>query len=124
MTQTYSPGVMALLDNPTTCPPNLLLFFHNKKWLDLVLPHDYINGSSAVSKVPLFNRIRDHHADALEDLKEMAESWNSLEKIMVEDSHDAARFYGVQARFAQQQVDAAVFRDTIIGYYGNLSGLV
>ena len=32
MTQTYSPGVMALLDNPRTCPPNLLLFFHNKKW--------------------------------------------------------------------------------------------
>ena len=88
MTQTYSPGVMALLDNPTTCPTNLLLFFHNKKWLDLVVPHDYINGSSAVSKVPLFNRIRDHHADALEELKEMAESWNSLEKIMVEENED------------------------------------
>ena len=91
--------------------------------LDLVIPHDFINGSSAVSKVPLFNRIRDHHADALEDLKGMAESWNSLEKIMVEENEDEKRFYGVQARFAQQQVDAAVFRDTIIGYYGNLSGL-
>ena len=76
-----------------------------------------------MSKVPLFNRIRDHHADALEELKEMAESWNSLEKIMVGENEDEKRFYGVQARFAQQQVDAAVFRDTIIGYYGNLSGL-
>ena len=65
MTQTYSPGVMALLDDPTTCPTDLLLFFHNKRWLDLVVPHNDTNGSNG-SKVTVFNRIRDHHAAALE----------------------------------------------------------
>ena len=53
----------------------------------------------------------------------MVKSWNSLQQVMV-DGGDGARFYGVQARFAQQQVDASVFHDTVIGYYQNLSGLV
>ena len=57
------------------------------------------------------------------DLNGMVKSWNSLQQVMV-DGGDGARFYGVQARFAQQQVDASVFHDTVIGYYQNLSGLV
>jgi len=119
MTNTYSKGVQALLDDPKTCPPELMLFFHNKRWLDLVVPY---NGSSQ-NKVTLFDRIRDHHDSALQALKGMAESWDGLEDTMLL-AGDGKRFYGVQARFAQQQNDAAVFRDVIIGYYQNLSGLV
>ena len=71
----------------------------------------------------MFHRIRDRHANALKELKSMATSWDALETVMV-DTGDEHRFYGVQARLLQQQNDAAVFRNTILGYYQNLSGLV
>ena len=39
MADTYSPGVRAVLDDPATIPPELTLFFHNKRWTDLVPPY-------------------------------------------------------------------------------------
>ena len=120
MTDTYSPGVKTLLDNPETCPSELLLFFHNKRWMDPIIPY---GGSGDEKKVSLFDRIRDRHESALVELKGMAASWNDLEEVMLAQG-DNERFYGVQARFLQQENDAAVFAEDVMSYYRNLSGLV
>jgi len=52
----------------------------------------------------------------------MVAAWASLE-IVMSNTGDEARFRGVQARFAQQLVDAHTFVEEIIGYYEKLSGL-
>lgn len=117
MIDTYSDGVKALLDDPSTVPDDLALFFHNLKWTDLVPPYaPYADGDE---KVPLFDRIRDRHDGALKELAGMASTWDALGPHMVGDD----RFAGVQARFAQHINDAAVFRTTVIDYYEELSGL-
>jgi alpha-glucuronidase len=72
--------------------------------------------------VPLFRRIRDRHADALEELRAMAASWDALGPAM-EAAGDGERFRGVRARLAQQVHDAGIFSDTIMSYYHDVSGL-
>ncbi|EGB04646.1 hypothetical protein AURANDRAFT_10378, partial [Aureococcus anophagefferens] len=113
MIDTYAPALREILDDPARVPEEQLLFFHNKKWTDPV-PAYYGNAT-----VRLFDRIRDRHAGALDELRGMAATWDGLEAALGGD----ARFAGVRARFLQQMNDAAVFSDTIMGFYGALSGL-
>jgi alpha-glucuronidase len=125
MTDVYSPGVRAMLDDPSRVPPELTLFFHNKKWTDLVPPYAHPHRADAdadASSVPLFQRIRDRHAGALDDLRDFLASWDALEAAMLR-AGDEARWAGVKARFEQQMNDAVVFSEVIMGYYRNISGL-
>ena len=92
------------------CRSQLLLFFHHLPW-NWTRPG--WKGST------LFDLIRDGHADALVRLKGMAAAWDSLAGSISADA-----FHGVQARFAQQINDAAVFSKVLIGYYSNISGVV
>ena len=69
--------------------------------------------------MPLFDRVRDRHAGALDELRAMAATWDALERALGDD----ARFAGVRARFLQQTNDAAVFSDTIMTFYEQLTGL-
>ena len=64
----------------------------------------------------LLEYIRDTHIGAVKDATTLQKSWTSLKGLI-----DIHRFEGVQARFAQQLIDAAVFRDTIINYYTKLA---
>ena len=59
---------------------------------------------------------------ALEDLRGIVAAWEALEAGMV-GAGDGARWAGVKARFDQQMNDAAVFSETIMGFYKELSGL-
>ena len=104
MTDTYSPGVSAMLDDPATIPPELLLFFHNVGWTDLVPAY------GRAGNVPLYQWIKDRHAGALRDVRGFVEKWNALEGAM---AGDEARWAGVKARFAQQLNDAEVFSEKI-----------
>ena len=64
----------------------------------------------------MIKRIRRGHADALQEVADMSTAWNSLE-----GSVDAETFEAVQARFAQQRNDAAVFSKVILEYYDSLA---
>ena len=119
MTDNYSPGVREMLDDPARIPPELTLFFHNKRWTDLVPP--YCSGGNA-SSVTLFRRIRDRHAGALDAVRSFLSAWEGLETDMTRTG-DAARWAGVKARLEQQLNDATVFSGVIMGYYQELSGL-
>lgn len=86
----------------------LLLFFHHLPW----------NWTRPEWKgATLFDMIRNGHADALVRLKSMAMAWDSLAGSVSKDA-----FHGVQARFAQQLNDAAVFSEVLVGYYAKISG--
>jgi len=107
MVDTYSPALAEILDDPAKIPEELTLFFHNKRWTDVV------------GGAPLLERIRATHAAALADVAAMAATWDALEPHLGADP----RWAGVRARFLQQRNDAAVFSDTILSYYAQLSGL-
>jgi len=118
MIEVYSPGVQALLDDISTIPEELTLFFHNLAWTDLVSPYEYYAQND--TKVTLFERIRDRHEGALKELKGIAEAWGKLEDEF--ESKDK-RFEGVRARFQQQVNDAFIMRDQIMDFYSFISGL-
>jgi alpha-glucuronidase len=104
----YLPAVAALYNNLSTCPVELLLFFHNVPWSHPVL----LDGV----KVPLIDYISNRSHQALNQAKHQAGNWNSLRGLV-----DTARLEAVQARFKQQNVDALSFNKAIVGYYTNIS---
>ena len=108
-TTQYAPAVAAVLDNPETCYPELLLFFHN-------LPWDWRHSSWAKNET-LLDRIRETHRVALENATAMARAWDSLEESL----RDKHLFAAVQRRFAQQLNDAAVFSQVLLQYYDSLA---
>lgn len=116
MTDTYSPGVRALLDDPAQIPPELTLFFHNKRWTDPVPPYGGVGSASAV---PLFQRIRNRHSAALDDVRGFVASWGALQAGMA-SAGDAVRWAGIKVRLDQQLNDAVVFSEVILGYYEEL----
>ena len=101
-----------MLQDVTTCPLELLLFFHNVPWTHPIQPA----GTSKAT--PLFDYIRDGHAAAVMGAKQLAADWRSLEGLI-----DTKRFEGVAGRFRQQIHDAGVFANLIVGYYANISGM-
>ena len=96
-----------MFDDPATCPPELLLFFHHLAW-DWPGP--------AGDEPPLLDRIRDAHAAAVDEARGFADAWDGLEALI-----DEPRFRGVQARFRQQLNDAAVFSEVLVDYYTTLA---
>jgi alpha-glucuronidase len=112
----YAPAVRDLYTDPATCPQDLLLWFHNLAWTHpMPKPPGYPVTPGA--SVTLFEHIRFTHDAAVRDAAALASSWDTLEGKI-----DDARFYGVQARFAQQVNDAGVMRDTILDQYADWAG--
>ena len=103
-------GMLAkALNDPVTCPEELLLFFHN-------LPWDWSHPNWKAQT--LIARIRRQHVEALAGARSMAAAWDSLQRKVT----DGEMFAAVQARFAQQLNDAAVFSKVMLDYYGSLAG--
>ena len=105
----YLPPVAQMYNDLSTCPQEMLLFFHNLPWTH---PITLRNGS----KVPLIDYISICSQEARHEAAQHARDWNSLEGRV-----DSARFVAVQARFKQQNVDALAFSQVIVGYYRNIS---
>jgi alpha-glucuronidase len=98
-----------MYSNLSSCPQELLLFFHNVPWSH---PIRLGNGSS----VPLIDYIEITSDEALASTAQHARLWDALEGVV-----DRGRWEAVQARFRQQQVDALAFSEVITGYYRNVS---
>ena len=122
MTELYSQPLREILDDPSQIPIELLLFFHNVRWTDLVPSYKPYAKNGSAAQVPVFQRIRDRHAGAIEELGRMVRNWSALETTMIA-AGDVHRFRGVAARFAQQMNDAVVFQKEVMGYYEKLSGM-
>lgn len=131
----YSPLLRGQLEKPETTPLELMGFFHHLPWeTPLVYDTNISSGSGGGwrvatdrdgdllssagngSKTTVIEYIQDGHAAALAEAKTLAADWASLEGLV-----DAFRFKGVQARFANQIVDATTFKELLVGYWSNLT---
>ena len=122
MADLYESSVAVMFSNVSTCPQELLLWFHHLPW-DHPMPSpshsrggDARGTNAATATVPLFDWINATHHAAVGEAGKLASAWDTLEGLI-----DTARFEGVRARFAQQVNDAGVFRDTIVNYYTQLA---
>jgi hypothetical protein len=74
-TDQYLPPVAAMFRNASTCPHELLLFMHNRRWDD---PMQLSNGSI----VPLIDYIADSQARALATVQSFVDEWAALQPYM------------------------------------------
>jgi len=106
-TKQYSQKNASLFADSSTCPENLILFFHR-------LRYDYKmkNGQS------LLQNIYDTHFEGYEEVKAMAEDWKSL-KVSLEKEY----YESVLARFERQLENAREWRDQINTYFFRKTGI-
>ena len=111
MVELYSPGVQKLYNNFDTTPQDLLLFFHNVGW-DQILVDEKGDGT----KKTLLQLIEDRSVAAIAKLADTINNFATFAKGEIDDE----RYDGMLARFAQQLEDASVFSTNIVGYYNEL----
>jgi len=107
----YLPAVHKLYSNRSTCPQEMLLFFHNVPWTH---PISMGNGT----KLPLIEYIAARSGEARAEAAAQAASWIALKGLV-----DEGRLRAVEGRFRQQVVDALAFSEVIVGFYRNSSGV-
>jgi len=105
-TTQYSPKNAALYADPSTCPENLILFFHR-------LRYDYKmkNGQT------LLQNIYDTHFEGYDEVESMLEDWKSLK-----DSLESEVYTSVLSRFERQIANAREWRDQINTYFKRKTG--
>ena len=98
-----------MLRDPSTCPRELLLFFHNVGWDEAI-------ATGGNTSTPMLKLISQGHHTGVVNAGLLADDWDRLEGMV-----DTVRFKGVQGRFKQQVNDAGVFTKVILGFYQNMS---
>lgn len=103
----YDPWLTKLYDDVTTCPEELLLFFHR-------LPYNFIlkNGKT------LIQHIYDTHFEGVEEVEAFIAIWNSLEDKLPKEA-----FVAVRERLDRQLENAREWRDVINTYFYRKSGI-
>lgn len=106
-TTQYSPDNAALFADPSTCPENLILFFHR-------LRYDYKmkNGQT------LLQNIYDTHFEGYDEVESMLNDWKSLK-----DSLESEVYNSVISRFERQLANAREWRDQINTYFRRKTGI-
>ena len=101
-----------LLDNPETCPYQLLLWFHHVAW-NKNIRHTY--GTKTVTE-PLWDALCHHYQHGLEEARAMQRDWNSCQGKI-----DADIFADIQRRLMIQARDAQWWKDGCLLYFQTFS---
>jgi len=106
-TDQYSKKNAALFADPSTCPENLLLFFHR-------LRYDFImkNGQT------LLQNIYDTHFEGYDEAASMLEEWKGLKGSLENEVYES-----VLSRFERQLLNAREWRDQINTYFWRKTGI-
>jgi alpha-glucuronidase len=106
-TEQYAPANAALFADASSCPEDLLLFFHR-------LPFEFCmkNGET------LLQNIYNNHFDGYEEAAAMLEQWKGLK-----DSLDEEVYLSVLDRFERQLLNAREWRDQINTYFWRKTGI-
>jgi len=106
-TDQYSQKNSMLFSNPSTCPENLILFFHR-------LAYDYKmkNGKT------LLQNIYDTHFEGYDETEQMMKDWESLKDVLVSEVYES-----VLSRFKRQLANAREWRDQINTYFFRKTGI-
>jgi alpha-glucuronidase len=103
----YRPGRAVQYESLSTCPDELLLFFHH-------VPYRHVLKSGKT----VIQHIYDSHFDGAEAAARMAETWRGLHGLV-----DEPRWAAVMARLEEQRAHAAEWRDVINAYFHRKSGI-
>jgi len=104
--QYFEPNAMRY-ENITTCPDELLLFFHYACYT-----HVLQSGKTVIQ------HIYDTHFEGVCDVKDFIKRWDALEGLI-----DLESFTNVQERLKQQLANAKEWRDQINTYFYRKSGI-
>ena len=103
----YHEPLKSLYNDVTTCPENLILWFHH-------LPWDYEMKSGRT----LWDELCLTFQSGINDAKSFVATWNSVEQYV-----DALRFADIKAKLERQAKDAIWWRDATIQYFQQFSGM-
>ena len=103
----YHEPLKSMYNDVTTCPENLILWFHH-------LPWDYKMKSGHT----LWDELCLTFQSGMDDTKSFVTTWNSVEQYV-----DAMRFADVKAKLERQAKDAIWWRDATIQYFQQFSGM-
>jgi len=104
-TSQYFPPWRQQFDSIETCPEKYLLWFHHVRW-----DHKMQSGRT------LWDELCCRYNSGVDYVKEMRQKWATLEKNI-----DPDIFSHVQEKLAIQEKDAAIWRDTCLGYFQKFS---
>lgn len=102
----YPPSFAEQYQDPETCPPEFLLWFHRVPW-SMSLP----NGNDLWREVGL------RYQRGVEQVNEMGEIWNSMKSEI-----DPERFRYVSQHLNIQRKEAAWWRDACLTYFRSING--
>ncbi len=102
----YPPAYARQFRDPTTCPPEFLLWFHR-------LPWDYPLASGNT----LWRELALRYQQGVEQVAEIQTLWASLEPYI-----DAGRFHHVRQHLNIQYQEAQWWRDACLAYFSHASG--
>ncbi|WP_070000201.1 alpha-glucuronidase [Cellulosilyticum sp. I15G10I2] len=103
----YNEPNASLYNNPETCPEELLLFFHYKKYTDLL----------STGKT-LIQHIYDTHFEGVEDVEKMLAQFVSLEGLI-----EPIAYKRILCRLQEQLEHSKEWRDQINTYFYRKSGI-
>ena len=102
-----------LLDDPATCPAEVLLWFHHVAW-DKPIQHCY--GEKCASE-PLWDALCHHYQHGLDEVRLMQKEWDCIERFVDKDI-----FLDIQRRLRIQARDAQWWKDGCLLYFQTFSG--
>ena len=103
----YRDPIAETYNDPDSCPEELLLFFHHLPW-----EYELTDGTTVVQ------RLYDNCFSGVEAVRDLRERWRGLV-----DEVDDRRYRHVDERFDEQVVQAERWRDTLVAFFYEHSGV-
>jgi alpha-glucuronidase len=103
----YPDPITEQYDSPESCPEELLLFFHHLPWT-----YELDNGTTIIQ------RLYDNCFAGVDAVRDLRERWHTLEGAV-----DEERYRHIAERFDEQVVQAERWRDTLVSFFYDYSGV-
>lgn len=103
----YNEPLASIYSDRTTCPEELLLFFHR-------IEYNYVLSSGKT----LLQHIYDTHFEGASEAEQFYEMWKELQGLIDEDAYERTR-----QRFLHQKEHAKEWRDVINSYFYRKTGI-
>lgn len=112
-TAQYREPYRSMYDNLSTCPENLLLWFHHVPWT-----HRMKSG------LTLWEELCAHYNRGVNEVDRFHEVWQQMRPLLLAaDKNDLRRWQEVEDRLRHQQQNAREWRRTCLDYFRSFAGL-
>ncbi|MEO7766030.1 MAG: alpha-glucuronidase [Ferruginibacter sp.] len=101
----YHQPLASLLNNPNTCPDELLLWFHHLSW-----------GFKMKSGRTLWDEICYHYDMGVQQVRGFQKTWDKVQPFV-----DSSRFNAIQRKLRSQSTNAVLWKDACLLYFQQFS---